>query len=53
MTDHRRERSTIPTEVLTVNGCTVRITYAEESMGMDALQQMSRDSLQQPARRKN
>ena len=53
MTDHRRERSTVPTEVLTVNGCTVRITYAEESMGMEALQQMIRDSLQQPARRKN
>ena len=53
MREQMREHPAFPTEVLTVNGCTVRITYAEESMGMDALQQLVRDSLQQSARRKN
>ncbi len=38
-------------EVLTVNGCTVRITYALESDQMEGLQELIRETLRQEARR--
>ena len=38
-------------EVLTINGCTVRITYASESDQMEGLQELIRETLRQEAKR--
>lgn len=38
-------------EVLTINGCTVRITYASESDQMEGLRELIRETLRQEARR--
>ena len=39
------------TEVMRINGCTVRITYASESDRMEGLRALIRKTLQQEAKR--
>lgn len=41
----------VKSEVLTVNGCTVRITYASESDQMEGLRDLIRETLRQEAKR--
>lgn len=39
------------TEVMRINGCTVRITYASESNQMEGLRDLIRETLRQEAKR--
>lgn len=41
----------VKTEVMRINGCTVRITYASESDQMEGLRALIRETLRQEAKR--